>query len=457
MSLDKLKENLKNDLQIDVEETEFPIEVSSEGYKFSIDENGNIEEISGIMLSKHTLKLLKGESQTILATLTEGITGPITWTTSDEETVTVENGTVKAIKDSGTVTITAKVEGTSYTATCTVIIVQRVNQITAQNMTIPKRRTQPIEITTQPTGEVEELTYMSNNEAVAKVDQNGMVTGIGVGTATITITGKVSTNVSTTCVVTVGKERISVTAEEIAQNPQKYYGQEVVNYKANETDKNVYRIFYVDTPGEFGDSGIVYLMADWEGVQRGVLTSYTQNTLIRQMNPEWAKSRGNASWNPNEQIAAWLCDPTTQDSSSNRQWIGYFNPEMADYVIGAPSLEMYVKSYNQAYKGIPGTNIIGAKYKETNAPGYVYVMNGQETGFSTGADVLDYTRYNSMYCGWQGRKYVTRWLASPSSINTGYVCLMDGNTASFASNNGTYSYNPIVSIKPNVALEIEVE
>ena len=46
------------------------------------------------------------------------------------------------------------------------------------------------------------------------------------------------------------KSRISVTAEQIVANPDKYYGQVAQNYTAG---GKTYRIFYIDTEGKFGD------------------------------------------------------------------------------------------------------------------------------------------------------------------------------------------------------------
>ena len=51
------------------------------------------------------------------------------------------------------------------------------------------------------------MTYTSGTPSVATVSEDGTVKGLSEGTSVITIKGKVSTSVSTTCTVTVKKER----------------------------------------------------------------------------------------------------------------------------------------------------------------------------------------------------------------------------------------------------------
>lgn len=256
-----------------------------------------------------------------------------------------------------------------------------------------------------------------------------------------------------------------VTAEQIAKKPEKYYGQEVKNY----TEGNrVYRIFYVDTEGYFGDKNTIYLKADWTAndinlKEKGIDT-YTPKTkeILKKMNQEWAKERLNATWNGNEHCAAWLCDPTTKDSSSNQEWANYFDESKANYVIGSQSVEMFVKSYNQVSHEI-GNYTLGASYRATAYPGYIYTLNGAKsklrdgTDYSTGDDALDYKGYNSMYCGNNGTKAEHfMLLASPCALDQNYVCLVSENVARLGGGNwrSTYDISPLVSLKSDFTPEI---
>ena len=224
-----------------------------------------------------------------------------------------------------------------------------------------------------------------------------------------------------------GVEKIPEIIAKIRANPQAYYGKKVTNYKASDSDTNTYKIFYVDKDNYFKDGyNTIYLKADFSG-SVSCSTSYdASQTLIKKMNPLWAtkgntvKAETTTISNKNEQAAAWLCDPS--------KWTAYCDTEKANYAIGGPSVEMYVKSYNQAYNGITDSNVytLGATYRATYVPGYIYTLNGAQSTISnndywTGSDSLNYTRYNSMYCGQNGNKTGDWWLASPSAGNSGYV------------------------------------
>ena len=435
---------------------DLPWEVVSDKYLFRINEDYTVEEISGIGLSKKELKLFNGQSETITATLTEGVTGTITWESADTNVVTVENGKITAVGTTGSTTITAKVEGTEYEATCKVSIVQKVTSITAKNVTVGKNQTAKIEVITTPTGLVEDLTYTSDTPSIATVAEDGTVTGVATGSATITIKGKVSTNISTTCTVTVTKSRTSVTAEQIAANPEKYYGQVAQNYTAG---GKTYRIFYIDTEGKFGDKNTVYLKADWTANDTS-LTTYTPSgtdlTTYKKLNPSWAAARGSStsSWNSNERAAAWLCSPS--------KWTTYCDTSKANYAIGSPTAEMYVASYNQV-SHTTGNYKLGATYRATDYPGYIYTLNGKQSNITnsdyyTGDNTLDYTGYNSMYCGRKGSKGdYWWWLASPSSGYSGAVCNVYGSNATLIDNgcSGTCGVAPLVSLKSGIQVEIE--
>ena len=242
---------------------------------------------------------------------------------------------------------------------------------------------------------------------------------------------------------------------EIIANPQAYYGKKVTNYKASDSDTNTYRIFYVDKDNYFKDGyNTIYLKADFSG-SVSCSTSYDDSkTLIKKMNPLWA-TKGNTVEaetttisNLNEQAAAWLCDPS--------KWTAYCDTDKANYAIGGPSVEMYVKSYNQTH----GDNALGCQYQTNDAPGYGYKVNGtiQNSGWSTNNDTLDYSMtYKSMYCGQNGNKTGAWWLASPSARASKGVCGVTGNSARldcgyYGSGRGV---SPLVSLKSSFIPEVE--
>ena len=289
-----------------------------------------------------------------------------------------------------------------------------------------------------------------------------------------------------------------ITAKQIAANPKAYYGKKVENYKASEEDTNTYRIFYVDTENYFGDGeNTIYLKADDSYAYNNKtynLNSYasydTANTKIRTMNPLWAagkkstsdtKIRGESefeeqsdgtkkvTWNINEQAAAYLCSPinATTYGTTTLPWKSYYKPNDANvnYVIGGPSIEMYVKSYNQTHdKDSDGNNVLECQYQINRVPGYGYKVYGTTTlngGWSTEVDTLDYSNtYNSMYCGKTtngiGSKTSHWWISSPSTYFSDSICVLSGDYA------GLYydGYNleggicPLVSLKSSFTVQV---
>ena len=119
-------------------------------------------------------------------------------------------------------------------------------------------------------------------------------------------------------------------------------------------------------------------------------------------------------------------------------------------------------SYNQV-SHTTGNYKLGATYRETRVPGYIYTLNGKQSTISysdygTGIDSLDYTGYNSMYCGKNGSKGdYWWWLASPSANASYAVCYMDGDGAGLSGDTyvSTRGICPLVSLKSSFQLEIE--
>ena len=252
-----------------------------------------------------------------------------------------------------------------------------------------------------------------------------------------------------------GVEKIPEIIAKIRANPQAYYGKKVTNYKASDSDTNTYRIFYVDKDNDFKDGyNTIYLKADYTG-GGSCSTSYdASQTLIKRMNPLWA-TKGNTVAaktttisNQNEQAAAWLCDPS--------KWTAYCDTDKANYAIGGPSVEMYVKSYNQTH----GDNALGCQYQTHDAPGYGYKVKGtiQNSGWYTNSNTLDYSMtYKSMYCGQNGENTGTWWLASPSANGSGGVCFVYGHYAGLSSDgySNDFGVSPLVSLKYSFIPEVE--
>jgi competence protein ComGC len=423
------------------ENDEFPWTVKKDGYVFTISGTGEVKEKVGIAITTGDIEILSGstEGKTLTAQLLNGETGTIEWscegniaiseTTGETTTLTLGNNASAG----DTATITAEIKGKNQKDSINVKVVAQTTGLTIGTVTLGVNETETIEkfLTVNPeNAESVEITGYSvtSGEGYASVDSTGKVTGNAIGSATITVTarGKLSgVEVSGVCTVNVEKKLISVTAQQIAADPKAYYGKKVENYKASDGDTKTYRIFYVDTENYFGDGeNTIYLRADVADVFESVHLNYdfssigydSENTKIRTMNPEWAKHRGNSekdsdgnvTWNINERAAAYLCSPVNEMTYETTpvRWKECYNSNKANYVIGGPSVEMYVKSYNQAH--------------DVGSDSLVYSFDESKLGYDFGGASLI---YDSMYCMHTRSGQV--WLGSPSISGGSNVCVID--------------------------------
>ncbi len=140
-----------------------------------------------VTLDKTTLSLAIGESATLTATVKpdDATDKNVTWTSSDELVVKVDNGKVTAIK-SGKATVTAKCGG--KTAECVVTVTVPVSSITLDKTTLSLAvgESATLTATVKPDDATDKtVTWSSSDESVVKVD-NGKVTALTTGQAKIT-------------------------------------------------------------------------------------------------------------------------------------------------------------------------------------------------------------------------------------------------------------------------------
>ncbi|MGN0275494.1 MAG: Ig-like domain-containing protein [Chordicoccus sp.] len=134
----------------------------------------------------------------------------ISWSVENSSIATIEStmGTVKGVK-AGTTTVTASftADGTTYSGYATLTVTDAPSTVSSISLdptaaTIQVGKTQQLTATVTPTG-TSSVNWSSNNKSVATVDQNGLVTGIKAGTATITATAEEDSNITATAKITV--------------------------------------------------------------------------------------------------------------------------------------------------------------------------------------------------------------------------------------------------------------
>ena len=160
---------------------------------------------------------------------------------------------------------------------------------------------------------------------------------------------------------------------------------------------------------------------------------------MKKMNPLWAGSTAHNSIDQlNERCVAWLCDAS--------QWTKYKVEGVANYAIGSPSVEMYMKAFN-AYKGST-TSLVCKKDDINRKFGYLVGANNtylNNSGFSTSNSTIEAGPNNIFLIVGSNNSW---WLASPSSYYSTAILYVHGNGALLQNDrsNGTHGVFPIASI-----------
>jgi len=262
-------------------------------------------------------------------------------------------------------------------------------------------------------------------------------------------------------VTKIGGKTLEETKAENNGSLASLYGKQV---RYGEDNSKTWRIFYIeDSSNTFGDGeGTIYLKADWTANDvslNSALSSYTLKDsypILQQMNKQWAAADGGTisitgDSAINKRASAWLCDKDVWTS----QYSDNTKSDYINYVIGSPSAEMYIKSYNEA--GID-ENIYQCRYADNNV--------GYENSWDNGTNWArsTYNNGNNPLAAGQGNMYLTPnpgtsqwwWLASPSADYSNAVCsVYAGNRYLTLDNvNATGGVCPVVSLKSGVQLEL---
>lgn len=138
-----------------------------------------------IELSHSQLTLKTGETARLTATVENAGDGVIlTWKSADETIATIDqNGEVTAV-NAGTTTVTAELNGTTANCLVTVVNPPSIN-LSQTSLTLEAGESFKLTATTENAGNTA-IEWKSSDESVAIVDQEGLVTAIKAGSASIT-------------------------------------------------------------------------------------------------------------------------------------------------------------------------------------------------------------------------------------------------------------------------------
>ena len=180
-----------------------------EGLAESLDDSV-IYKVTKVELNKTSLTLNVGDEETLIPTITpdNATDKSVTWESSDTNIATVDtNGVVTAVAP-GTATITVTTVDGGYKDTCPVTVTAAPVPVTGvslnkDSLALGVGDSETLTATVKPEDATNKaVTWTSSNSTVATVDQNGVVTAVAPGTATITVT-TVDGGFTAICTVTV--------------------------------------------------------------------------------------------------------------------------------------------------------------------------------------------------------------------------------------------------------------
>ena len=205
-------------------------------------------EVTGITLDKSTVLLTEGGSTTLTATIlpSDATDKNVEWTSSDTNKAIVDDGVVTAIS-AGIVTITAKAG--EFTATCKVTVKKKSVAVSGIELDIAiveltEGESTTLSATVTPSDATNKsVTWTTSDENIAIVD-NGVVTAVSAGTATITAKAG---NYTATCTIIIKALSIEVTQADERIWPADIYDLSGRMIKKNSTslenlDKGIYFI-----------------------------------------------------------------------------------------------------------------------------------------------------------------------------------------------------------------------
>lgn len=282
------------------------------------------------------------------------------------------------------------------------------------------------------------------NEAIAKI-VNGSYHG---GTAKVVIANenKIAQN--------------TINAEEVANHPVVYSGKEVTGYTCdNSAGVNKWKIYHSDGKN-------IYLIADnyitgkYIPAKDGATMTASSTTNAYYFDDTLLNKYTGAVSITDANITPWLSYLKSSyggsDNTNNKNinmkataylldteiWKGFKNSTKAKYAIGAPTLDMFVASYNTRFAKQIETIVqeAGYKLKFTDGDSYEYSLATY--------DYLTAHQYKDNYANHMG-------LASPTARSSDYLVGVNcyGNVGNYSYASRYLGVRPLVCLESGVSLE----
>ena len=259
-----------------------------------------------------------------------------------------------------------------------------------------------------------------------------------------------------------------INAATISKEPQKYYGA-YVNYTTTNTLSENYkwRIFYATNSNIYLIASDYVSLADLPVTAKGnkpantnssypkaapfsnIINDYTGSASIAE-DMKWFNKdyfdKGYTSTNTNMKVVSYLLDKSI--------WTDKFKGNGAEYVVGGPSLDMVLSSYNQFTNQ---SNVYQSRAE--NSTGYQLSNDGGTNWKNCIDSRLKYlTQGDTLYRISSTNNAYAYWVSSPSAYSTEYVMRVDsyGYVGYTYYATTDYGFRPVVCLKSGISLK-EVE
>ena len=179
---------------------------------------------TNVALNETSIRLARNATAQLIPSITPAnFTDATAWKTSDANVATVtDDGLVKAV-GIGEATISFVVG--NLKATSKVTVVQPVTSVSLNKTSLSMNAGDTFQLTATASpnnAENKEIKWSTSDESIASVDENGLVTALKKGTATITATAQDGGGASRSCTVTVLNNLIPVSSAEELQSAHPY-------------------------------------------------------------------------------------------------------------------------------------------------------------------------------------------------------------------------------------------
>ena len=177
-----------------------------------------LEEQLQVRIAQKEQRLVPGKSVTLQGQLNHPVQASLQWTSSDPEIAKVAaDGTVTAVKP-GTATITATLSN-GQTSQVKITVAPPITSLAIERQLykVKPGATKTLALKVAPSTDGEIFTWTSSDPKIATVS-NGVVTGVGYGTVTITVTGTYSGLRSTCKVKVCNVKQVAITFDDGPSN-----------------------------------------------------------------------------------------------------------------------------------------------------------------------------------------------------------------------------------------------